>query len=186
MEDIQLILSALEFAASRHKTQFRKGADNAPFINHPIQVAKLLANEAGEKDPVLLTAAFLHDVIEDTVNSVEEKQELIDMISEIFGVQVLSIIIEVTDDKTLDKKVRKQLQIDEATQKSDDAKKLKIADKIMNIRDITHNPPAEWSVQRITEYIEWTEKVVFGLRGVNKILEDQFDACLLESKLKYY
>lgn len=186
MDGIELIFKALEFASRRHRTQLRKGVDRTPYINHPIQVANLLVNEAGEKDPVLLTAAILHDVIEDTVNSTAEKQELIDEISEIFGKQVLSVTMEVTDDKTLEKKVRKQLQIDQASHKSVNAKKLKIADKIMNIRDITQSPPPDWPLQRIIEYIDWSEKVVFGLRGVNKILEDKFDESLAECKLKYY
>jgi guanosine-3',5'-bis(diphosphate) 3'-pyrophosphohydrolase len=185
MEGIELIFKALEFASGRHRAQFRKGQDRTPYINHPIQVANVLVNEAGEKDPVLLSAAILHDVIEDTVNSTEEKQDLIDKISEIFGKEVLSVTMEVTDDKTLDKKVRKQLQIDEASHKSVNAKKLKIADKIMNIRDITHDPPADWPVQRIIEYIDWSEKVVSGLRGVNKILEDKFDESLKVCKSKY-
>ena len=81
MDDIGLILKALEFAAHRHRHQFRKGEDRVPFINHPIQVANLLANEADERDPVLLTAAILHDVVEDTVESVDEKKKLINEIS---------------------------------------------------------------------------------------------------------
>jgi guanosine-3',5'-bis(diphosphate) 3'-pyrophosphohydrolase len=185
MDDVAFILKAVEFAAIRHRTQTRKGEDRTPYINHPIGVANLLANEAGEKDRVLLTAAILHDVIEDTVNSIEEKQKLMDEISEKFGEQVLSVTMEVTDDKTLDKKVRKQLQIDEAKDKSDKAKKLKIADKIMNIRDLTANPPSDWPLDRIIEYMTWSEKVVSGLRGENKILEDLFDECLLVGRLKY-
>ena len=179
MDDVGLILRALEFAARRHRTQKRKGEDQSPYINHPIQVASLLANEGGERDPVLLTAAILHDVIEDTVDTQEEKEELIKQISELFGEQVLSLTLEVTDDKSLDKQERKRLQIENAPHKSDNAKKLKIADKIMNIQDITNNPPTWWSVQRIIEYFDWAEKVVAGLRGVNKRLEDMFDECLL-------
>ena len=178
-------MRALEFAAGRHRTQKRKGEDQSPYINHPIQVASLLANEGGERDPVLLTAAILHDVIEDTVDTQEEKEELIKQISELFGEQVLSLTLEVTDDKSLDKQERKRLQIENAPHKSDNAKKLKIADKIMNIQDITNNPPTWWSVQRIIEYFDWAEKVVAGLRGVNKRLEDMFDECLKNGRAKY-
>lgn len=185
MDDIGLILRALEFAASRHRTQKRKGEDQSPYINHPIQVANLLANEAGEKDPILLAAAILHDVVEDTVDTIEEKQELINQISELFGQQVLSLILEVTDDKSLEKRERKRLQVEQAPHKSDNAKKLKIADKIMNVRDITNNPPTWWSLQRILDYFEWAEKVVAGLRGVNKRLEDMFDDSLRNAKSKY-
>ena len=185
MDDIGLIIKALEFAAVRHRSQFRKGEDRSPYINHPIQVANLLANGAGEKDPVLLSAAILHDVIEDTVDTPEEKQKLIRQISEIFGDQVLSITLEVTDDKSLEKHERKRLQVEHAHHISDKAKKLKLADKIMNIRDITANPPAWWSMQRILAYFDWAENVVAGLRGVNQKLEDMFDQDLKIGRSKY-
>jgi len=185
MEDIGIILKALDFAARRHRNQFRKGAEKIPYINHPIQVANLLVNEGGENDPILICAAILHDVIEDTVDSVKERQELSDEILEIFGKEILSVTLEVTDDKTLDKKVRKQLQIEEAIHKSVKAKKLKIADKIMNVMDITNNPPSDWPLERLIDYLDWSEKVVAGLRGVNRRLEDLFDKCLDEGRVKY-
>lgn len=185
MEDIGIILKALDFAAKRHRNQFRKGAEKIPYINHPIQVANLLVNEGGEEDPVLICAAILHDVIEDTVDSVIERQKLSDEILKIFGNEILSVTLEVTDDKTLEKKVRKQLQITEANHKSVNAKKLKIADKIMNVIDITNNPPSDWPMERLIEYLDWSEKVVAGLRGVNILLEDLFDKRLAEGRRKY-
>jgi guanosine-3',5'-bis(diphosphate) 3'-pyrophosphohydrolase len=185
MSDISLILKALEFAAARHRTQLRKGLDRTPYINHPIQVASLLANEGGESDQALLAAAILHDVIEDTVNSVEERDVLIAEIRDLFGERVLSITLEVTDDKTLEKKERKRLQVENAPHKSISAKKLKIADKIMNIRDIADNPPADWSLQRISEYFDWAEDVVKGLRGVNPKLEELFDQAILTGRRRH-
>lgn len=180
-----MILKALEFAAERHKSQFRKGADRAPFINHPIQVADLLANRAGENDPVLISAAILHDVIEDTANSVEERETLISHISELFGEEILSVTLEVTDDKTLEKKDRKRLQIENAASLSDNAKKLRIADKIMNLHDISTYPPEDWSLQRIMEYHDWAEQVIAGVRGVNTRLDNIFDETLKAVRLKY-
>jgi len=185
MNDIGFILKALEFAALRHRGQLRKGEDRTPYINHPIQVAHILANYAGETDPVLLSAAFLHDVIEDTVTSVEERDDLIGQISQIFGKEVLALTLEVTDDKTLEKQDRKRLQVETASHKSDKAKKLKIADKIMNLRDLTDNPPSDWKSERIIEYFDWAEKVVAGLRGVNTRLEDLFDETLVRGRVKY-
>jgi guanosine-3',5'-bis(diphosphate) 3'-pyrophosphohydrolase len=185
MADSALILKALVFAAERHRKQFRKGLDKTPFINHPIQVASLLANDADETDPVLLAAAILHDVIEDTVESVSERDELSRLIAELFGEEILSLTLEVTDDKTLDKKDRKQLQVENAANRSVKAKKLKIADKIMNLRDITNNPPADWPLERIYAYLDWAENVVAGLRGVNKKLDDMFDESLSRGRSKY-
>jgi len=124
-------------------------------------------------------------VVEDTVNSTSERDELIDQISEIFGEEILSLTLEVTDDKTLDKVERKKLQIESASHKSDRAKKLKIADKIMNLRDLTDNPPSDWSRERITDYFDWAEKVVEGLRGVSQILDDLFDEDLAIARARY-
>jgi guanosine-3',5'-bis(diphosphate) 3'-pyrophosphohydrolase len=185
MSDIFLILKALEFAAERHRKQFRKGEDKSPYINHPIQVANLLANEADEKDPILITATILHDVIEDTVRTKKQKKELIEQIREIFGEEVLSITLEVTDDKSLSKKERKRLQIVHAPLLSEKAKKLKLADKIMNVRDITDNPPVIWPLKRIKKYLDWSEKVVAGLRGVNKKMDDTFEQTLKAGRIKY-
>jgi guanosine-3',5'-bis(diphosphate) 3'-pyrophosphohydrolase len=185
MTDLGLILRALEFAAQRHRKQFRKGEERAPFINHPIQVANLLVNEGHENDPVLLAGAILHDVIEDTVESSGEKQALIEEISMIFGNDVLSLTLEVTDDKSLRKVERKRLQVENAPHKSDNAKKLKIADKILNIRDIMNDPPVGWHLDRIIEYFDWSEKVVEGLRGVNPVLDKMFDDALFKARQKY-
>jgi guanosine-3',5'-bis(diphosphate) 3'-pyrophosphohydrolase len=185
MDDIALVLKVLEFAAGRHRKQFRKGEDRTPYVNHPIQVASLLANEAGEKDPVLIAAAILHDVIEDTVDTQEEKLALIEKIRIVFGEKVLFLTLEVTDDKSLEKKERKRLQVVHAPELSDKAKKLKTADKIMNLRDITANPPETWSEQRILDYLDWAEMVVAGTRGVNKRLEDIFDESLRTARIKY-
>jgi len=148
-------------------------------------VASLLANEAEEKDPVLFAAAILHDVVEDTVETKEEKQKLIDQIKKIFGEQVLALVLEVTDDKSIEKMERKRLQVENASQLSERAKKLKIADKISNIQDITDNPPTWWSSQRVLDYFDWAERVVAGLKGVNKSLESIFDVSLMNGRVKY-
>ena len=185
MTDSAIILRALEFASVRHRTQFRKGNDRTPYINHPIQVANLLINYAGEPDPDLLVAAILHDVIEDTVETVEERDELISTIKGMFGQNILSMTLEVTDDKTLDKQERKRLQVVNAPYLSDGAKKLKLADKILNVRDITHNPPSDWTLRRISDYFDWCEEVVSGVRGVNRKLEELFDETLTRARVKY-
>lgn len=53
-----------------------------------------------------------------------------------FGAKVAAVVAEVTNDKSLPKDVRKQLQIDHAGQLSNGAKLVKLADKIANVGDI--------------------------------------------------
>jgi guanosine-3',5'-bis(diphosphate) 3'-pyrophosphohydrolase len=68
-------IRALVFAAAKHREQRRKDAAAAPYINHPIAVANVLANEAGITDPIVLCAALLHDTIEDTKTTAAELEE---------------------------------------------------------------------------------------------------------------
>ena len=162
------LITALAFAADKHKNQRRKDADASPYINHPIALANLLLNEAGVEDQRVLIAAVLHDTIEDTDTT---EQELVKH----FGKDVADIVLEVTDDKTLPKAERKQLQIEHAAHISRRAKLVKLADKICNLRDISASPPADWSIQRKQEYFDWAKAVVDGLRGVHPGLEHLFD-----------
>ena len=162
------LITALAFAADKHKNQRRKDADASPYINHPIALANLLLNEAGVEDQRVLIAAVLHDTIEDTDTT---GQELVRH----FGKEVADIVLEVTDDKALPKAERKRLQIEHAAHISRRAKLVKLADKICNLRDITASPPADWSVDRKREYFDWAKSVVDRLRGVHPGLEHLFD-----------
>ena len=162
------LITALAFAADKHKNQRRKDADASPYINHPIALANLLLNEAGVEDQRVLIAAVLHDTIEDTDTT---EQELVKH----FGKDVADIVLEVTDDKALPKAERKRLQIEHAAHISRRAKLVKLADKICNLRDITASPPADWSIQSKQEYFDWAKSVVDELRGVHPGLEHLFD-----------
>jgi guanosine-3',5'-bis(diphosphate) 3'-pyrophosphohydrolase len=170
-----LILKALRFAAEKHNDQRRKDSKASPYINHPILVAEILWRVGDVRDNVLLVASILHDTIEDTKTTPEE-------IKTEFGEDVLALVLEVTDDKSLPKQVRKQLQVEHAPHKSLNAKLLKLADKISNVQDIITFPPRDWSLERKREYLLWTEKVVAGLRGVNEKLEKQYDELLTKGK----
>ena len=88
----------------------------------------------------------------------------VEMIAWEFGKQVADIVMEVTDNKTLQKDERKRKHIETAPKKSREAKLIKLADKTSNFRAIASNPAADWSVKRRLEYIEWAKNVVAGLR----------------------
>ncbi len=162
---------AVAFAADKHRNQRRKDAEASPYINHPIALANVLANEGGVEDVTVLCAAVLHDTIEDTETTSEELQA-------IFGPKVASVVMEVTDDKSLEKSLRKQRQVEHAPHISKEAKLVKLADKISNLRDIIASPPADWSAERKQTYFEWAAKVVAGVRGVHPGLESVFDGLL--------
>lgn len=170
---VGLILRAIAFAADKHRNQRRKDADATPYINHPIALANVLKEEGGVTDPVVLAAAILHDTIEDTETTAYELEKL-------FGPEITKVVLEVTDDKTLGKAERKQLQIEHAATASHQAKLVKLADKICNLRDIVKSPPAGWSVERKRKYFDWSKQVIDRVRGANAQLEIVFDS-LFES-----
>ena len=164
------LLRALDFAARRHRDQRRKGREASPFINHPIEVAHLLA-EAGITDPVTLQAAVLHDTLEDTETAAEE-------LAERFGEEVAAVVREVTDDKALPWQERRRLQVEHAPGLSLRAKQVKVADKISNVLSVARTPPADWPLERRRRYLDWTARVVAGCRGCNPALEKAYDRAL--------
>jgi len=163
-DELGLIFRALRFASRKHAGQVRKGAERAPYINHPIAVAYYLVTEGNITDPAVLAAAILHDTVEDTDTSEEELREE-------FGDEVASLVMEVTDDQSLPREVRKQLQVEHAPAKTAGATQIKIADKLANITDITHSPPPEWSRKRVADYLDWSERMVDRLNARNERLE---------------
>ena len=170
--DLGQIIMALEFSAFKHRNQRRKCKDKLPYINHPIEVLGILWRIGLVRYIPILIAAILHDILEDTDTKPEE-------ISSRFGQEVLNIVLEVTDDKSLPKEERKRLQIENAPNKSTEAKLVKIADKISNI---TSWP--DWPKERFVEYLDWTEEVMKGLKGTNLELDTYYDLALNRTREK--
>lgn len=162
------LLAAFDLAARRHSGQHRGDEGQSPFMNHVVAVAAVLAVEGGVTDLDLLTAAVLHDSVEDTPTTFEE-------LTEQFGPIVAGLVREVTDDAVLPYARRKELQIANAPTLSAAAKQLRVADKIANLRDITERPPVGWSLERRSQYLSWSEQVVAGCRGANPQLDRVFD-----------
>ena len=164
---IRRIARAADFAARRHAGQQRKGARGEPYVNHLAEVASLVADSGGDGDVV--AAAYLHDVVEDGHARPAE-------IVEAFGSRVAGLVEELTDDMTLAKDERRRRQVEHAPSLSPDAKRIKLADKISNLREMAEQPPRDWSVEDRRSYAEWGREVVdSGLRGVDAQLEAAFD-----------
>ena len=129
-------------------------------------------------DANVICAALLHDTIEDTDTSADE-------LSAEFSSAICKIVLEVTDDKSIsDKAERKRLQIVHAASASHEAKLVKLADKICNLRDIASKPPADWDLERKREYFDWAKSVIDQLRGTDALLESIFDERYYAAGLK--
>jgi guanosine-3',5'-bis(diphosphate) 3'-pyrophosphohydrolase len=171
--EMKLLIKALYFAANKHRNQRRKNADAFPYINHPISLVNILCNEVHITDINVICSALLHDTVEDTETTAEE-------LAIEFGKDISDIVMEVTDDQSIEARhKRKQLQVEHASQISEQAKLLKLADKISNLRDLANDPPATWNLERQREYFDWAKQVIDQLRGTHAELERLFDQAYL-------
>jgi len=167
--ELKLLIKALTFAANKHRNQRRKNVDAFPYINHPISLVNILCSEVHITDINLICSALLHDTVEDTETTAEE-------LTNEFGQEISNIVMEVTDDQSITvRQKRKQLQIEHAPHISEPAKLLKLADKISNLRDLSIDPPATWSLQKQRDYFDWAKQVIDQLRGTHSELEKLFD-----------
>lgn len=138
--DRGVFFDALSFAYHLHAGQRRKSG--APYISHPCAVAEILARELKFKDPVLLAAALLHDVVEDvpsiTLDDVETR----------FG----SVVAELVDGCTkltrrhLDKATLRDLthsKIFLSSSRRLGVLVIKLADRLHNLRTLHYLPQAK-------------------------------------------
>lgn len=165
--DIATVLRAAAFAAHKHRDQRRKDPQASPYINHPLALARVLSGE-GVTDTATLCAALLHDTLEDTDTRFDELQQE-------FGDEIAALVLEVSDDRSLPQAERKRRQVEHAAGLSAKAKRVKLADKISNLRDVADAPPPDWSLQRRRDYFDWAASVIDRLRGVDARLEALFD-----------
>lgn len=157
------VIRATNFAAIWHKNQRRKNTNATPYINHPIEVMFILS-DVGITDHNVLSAAILHDTIEDCGVTYND-------ICNHFGKTTADLVMECTDDKSLPKVERKRLQIEHAKTISIGAKLIKAADKLSNCLDINNDPPVSWSGDQITGYLTWSYAVWLELKGHNSLLD---------------
>lgn len=160
-----LIMKTISFATLKHGSQTRKSTGH-PFILHPLEVANYIVKIGGVTSIEVVQAAILHDVLEDTKTS---RQELL----EEFGPNVLRIVEQVSDDRSLSKSQRKRLQIEHASQISHEAKIVKLADKLHNLRDLIQRPI--WDLSISQGYFVWSHAVVKAMKGTNAGLEKALD-----------
>jgi len=176
---IVTLARAYNFAAARHVRQRRKGEAAEPYVNHLAEVAELVALATGGEDPEVVIAAVLHDTVEDTETTPDELRRA-------FGARVAALVAEVTDDKSLPKQTRNDLQVEHAAHASRGAQIIKIADKTSNLRALLATPPVGWDEARRRTYLAWARAVVDRCRSADAWLAACFDeaAAALESSLE--
>ena len=166
--DLRRLTKALVFAAEAHRNQRRKGAAQEPYLNHLIEVLDLVVKVTDGADMDILIAALLHDVVEDTSASYED-------VAANFGERVAEIVRENSDDMSLPKAERRLARIAAMPLKSREARLVKIADVISNLRAIAVSPPAGWPAERKLGYLQGCRRLVDAGRGTDAAIERIFD-----------
>ena len=173
-----LIGRAERFARVCHAGQCRKGAAKEPYIVHLEEVSSLVATWGGSEEAI--AAAWLHDTVEDCPPTSHK-----DLVAE-FGDRVASFVAELTDDKSLPKPKRKELQIENAAKKTPEAALVKLADKTSNVGAIAESPPEGWSLARRLQYIAWAEKVASALPHLPEKGLNEFQRRCEQAELQAY
>jgi guanosine-3',5'-bis(diphosphate) 3'-pyrophosphohydrolase len=178
-QDLSPLEKAYKFGADRHGPQLRVSGE--PYITHPLNVALILTRF--KVDLASITAAILHDVVEDTETPLTEIEQL-------FGKQVADLVDGMTKigkiefrstQERLAENFRKMLF---AMAKDVRVILIKLADRLHNMRTIEALPPPKR--RRITQetldiYAPLASRL--GIYGIKSELED---LCLRQMKSDVY
>lgn len=157
-------------AQAAHDGQLRKDGAT-PYIQHPRAVAQLIRQAGG--DPAEITAALLHDVVEDTPLDLTT-------IRHSFGAEIVALVDALTDPPdlaALPRRARKQAQARKIMTASGSARRIKLADQIANLQDLAADPTV-WDAAAAREYVELTALVAEACRDVAGALWPTYDAAL--------
>ena len=171
MDKIKDIIS---LAKELHDDQKRKYTGE-PYVNHTIQVAKIVKDYGGDDNMVY--AAVLHDVLEDTpIRELELLDRLLGILNTKDSIDVLKLVKELTDVYTKDnypdvnRKGRKEMEAIRMGRISPKAQTIKYADLLDNGQDIMKNDPKFGRV-----YLKEKELI---LKYMNKGNQELYKKCI--------
>lgn len=143
---------AIRFAAKKHRKQTR--SDGTPYISHPVRVAQYIKKYKDSHNlDALISAAYLHDTIEDTDTTHEDLKKM-------FGGLVASLVKELTsDEKEIERLGKTEYMSRKMTGMSSWALAIKLADRLDNVQDIATAKTPAWR----QKYKKETESVLSRL-----------------------
>ena len=130
-----ILLEAVSFAARAHHGQSRKDG-KTPYVSHVYRAALILRQVFGIDDPAVLTAAVLHDTIEDTTTDFDE-------LAEQFGAKVAGWVALLSKDKRLEDDTREEEYRASLATAPWQVKVCKFADLCDNLMDSQHLTPKQ-------------------------------------------
>ena len=166
--DLEVIQRAYEYADEKHKNQLRKSGE--PYIIHPLAVTEIVAEIGLDTDAI--TAALLHDCLEDTDASFEE-------ISRMFGETVANLVEGVTKLTRVQYSTMEEQQMENlrkmfmAMSKDIRVILIKIADRLHNTRTLQYQTPAKQiskSMETMEVYAPLAHRL--GMQKIKWELED--------------
>ena len=160
-----MIDEAIEFATRAHDGQFRKGT-RRPYIVHPVEVADIVATMT--KDEEIISAAVLHDTIEDCEWVTE------DMLRSRFGDRVATIVAKESEDKSKSWEERKGHTIRYLYNAPREVQMIGLADKLSNMRDIDRDYPVYGEDLWKRFRMQSKSAIAWYYRGVREALRQDF------------
>lgn len=159
----EVIEKAIAFATREHEGQFRKGTTR-PYIVHPLEVGKIVASMT--EDEEVISAAILHDTIEDCEGITEE------VICREFNKRVAYLVGQESEDKSKTWMERKGATITHLKDAPREVQMISLADKLSNMRDIDREYP-EFG-ERFWERFRMKDKAVIGwyYKGIRDSLKE--------------
>ncbi len=186
-DDISLIEKAYQIAAEAHKDQRRKSGE--PYIIHPLCVAIILADL--EMDKETIAAGLLHDVVEDTICTKEEIEKefgedvalLVDGVTKLTALQLTTDSVGKTQEQ-LDIQAQNLRKMFLAMAKDIRVILIKLADRLHNMRTLSHMPPEKQS--RIAQETLDIYSPIAGRLGISRIKVELDDLSLKYLKPEVY
>jgi guanosine-3',5'-bis(diphosphate) 3'-pyrophosphohydrolase len=126
------LLDAVAFAARAHRSQLRKDGET-PYVSHVFRVCLALAHVFGVKDPRVLTAAVLHDTVEDTTTDFDDIQEK-------WGREIADWVARLSKDKRLPYDKREEEYCKVLARSPWQVQLCKLADLFDNTLDMSYRP----------------------------------------------
>lgn len=136
-EASEKLYAAYCFALWHHRKQKRRGRGRA-FIHHPLTVA-LIVQQAGGTEEQLI-AAFLHDTIEDADANKKTRDQVYNAIKRKFGKDVADLVLALSNADKLDKKLKRQWQLDHYAKAPDKVRLVKSCDTVSKLVDEVFDP----------------------------------------------
>lgn len=161
-----MIDRAIAFATRAHEGQVRKGTTR-PYIVHPLEVGRIVSVMTDDEE--IISAAILHDTIEDCEEVTEE------VLRKEFGDRVTELVLQESEDKSKTWMERKSATIRQLQSATREHKMIALADKLSNMRDIDRDYPE--CGEKLWERFRMKDKKIIGwyYKGIRDVLREEFE-----------